>query len=186
MRATYCALVEHGYNDLTMQAIADEFQKSKSLLYYHYDGKADLLAEFLTYALGQFLSEINVETADPRAQLQTLIDRLIPDPIDPDTYQAQIALLELRSDAPHHPVYKEQYTTVDEQVKKTIIEILQEGVETGVFVDIKPAVEAELLLSILQGVRMRRVTTHEEFPISSSRAAIEAHVERFERATPTE
>jgi len=186
MRATYQALVEHGYSDLTMQAISDEFEKSKSLLYYHYDGKADLLSAFLAYALNTFLEEIEVESTDPQTQLETLIDRLVPETIDTETYQAQIALLELRSDAPHHPLYKEQYTTVDKTLQEKISEILFTGVETGVFTDIDPEVEAELLLSILHGIRMRRVTTHGSFPIEASRDAIYAHLDRFTAANDGE
>ena len=179
MQATYRALAEHGYTDLTMQAIADEFQKSKSLLYYHYDGKAELLSAFLAYALTTFLKEVAVETTDPRSQLEALIDRLVPETIDTETYHGQIALLELRSDARHQPRYKEQYTAVDEMLQEKIAEILSAGVDAGVFSDIDPAVESELLLSMLHGVRMRRVTTHDSFPIEASRNAIYTHIDRF-------
>jgi AcrR family transcriptional regulator len=51
MQATYRALRAHGYARLTIQRIGDEFPKSKSLLYHHYDGKDDLLLEFLSYML---------------------------------------------------------------------------------------------------------------------------------------
>ncbi|MEF8974259.1 MAG: helix-turn-helix domain-containing protein, partial [Haloarcula sp.] len=37
MDATYRALCTHGYADLTMQDIADESDKSKAALHYHYD-----------------------------------------------------------------------------------------------------------------------------------------------------
>ncbi|MEF8774483.1 MAG: helix-turn-helix domain-containing protein, partial [Halobacteriales archaeon] len=43
MAATYRALCEHGYADLTIQQIGAEFEKSTSLLYHHYDGKDELL-----------------------------------------------------------------------------------------------------------------------------------------------
>lgn len=34
MQATYAALCEHGYADLTLRKIAAEFEKSRGLLYY--------------------------------------------------------------------------------------------------------------------------------------------------------
>lgn len=49
MTATYEALCAHGYTDLTAQDIADRTDKSKSLLFYHYDSKDDLVADFLVF-----------------------------------------------------------------------------------------------------------------------------------------
>ena len=39
MEATYEALCKHGYAELSIEKIADEFDKGKSLIYYHYDDK---------------------------------------------------------------------------------------------------------------------------------------------------
>lgn len=100
MRATYRALIEQGYSDLTIQGIADEFPKSKSLLYYHYDGKDDLIASFLGFATDRFRREIEVEIDDPEAQLRALVDQLVPESLDEGEYRVQVALLELRSETP--------------------------------------------------------------------------------------
>lgn len=179
MRATYRALITQGYNDLTMQGIADEFAKSKSLLYYHYDGKADLLAEFLEFALRRFEAEIEVDDGDPAEQLRTLVDRLVPETVDEDTYRVQIALLELRSEAPHEDRFRDQYTTVDERMTAVITDVLSRGVETGAFVDLDPETEAELLVSLLFGARTRRVTTDPEFDVERTRRALETHLDRL-------
>lgn len=70
VRATYRALCANGYADTTISAIAAEFEKSKSLLYYHYDGKDDLLEEFLRFVLDQLESELAATDAtDAEAQL---------------------------------------------------------------------------------------------------------------------
>jgi len=41
-----------------MQSIADEFDKSKSLIHYHYDSKDDLLAAFMDHLLENFVDMV--------------------------------------------------------------------------------------------------------------------------------
>jgi len=179
MRATYRALVTHGYNDLTVQAIADEFAKSKSLLYYHYDGKDDLFADFLEYVLQRFRRDIEVKMDDPTDQLTELVDRLVPEELEENSYQVQIALLELRCEAPHEPRVRQQYTRVDQTLQEVIAGIIARGVEQGVFGDVDPTVEAELFISLLYGAQTRRLTTHDKFPIEETRDALQTYLNRL-------
>lgn len=171
MEATYQALSEHGYGNLTIQAIADEFDNSKSLLYYHYDGKDDLLLDFLDHALHQFLEEVRVQDR-PKKRLRTLIDNLVPETLDDESYRVQLAMFELRVNAPHDHRCRQQYLDVDRELKEFIRETIQQGVESGAFVAVDPAVEAERFLSLLTGVRTRRLTTYDEFPLETARNAL--------------
>ncbi|OYR82216.1 TetR family transcriptional regulator, partial [Halorubrum ezzemoulense] len=52
--AAFRALCEHGYANVTIQRIGDEFDKSPSLVYHHYDGKDDLLIDLLGFLLDEF------------------------------------------------------------------------------------------------------------------------------------
>lgn len=180
LSATYSALSIHGYSDLTMQAIADEFEKSKSLLYYHYDGKDELLADFLEYALQQFLADLQVEHDTPVVQLRTLVDRLLPETLADDRRQVQVALLELRAEAPHSERHRQQYTRLDRELEAFVTDVIRRGKREGSFADVDPELEAELLVSTLYGARTRRLTTYEEFPVERPRAAIEAHLDRLQ------
>ena len=54
MQATYRALSEHGYANLTIKRIAAEYGKSTAAIHYHYDTKDDLLAAFLDFLLDRF------------------------------------------------------------------------------------------------------------------------------------
>ncbi|ELZ53713.1 MULTISPECIES: TetR/AcrR family transcriptional regulator [Halorubrum] len=56
--AAFRALCEHGYANVTIKRIGDEFDKSQSLVYHHYDGKDDLLLDLLEYLLDQFEASI--------------------------------------------------------------------------------------------------------------------------------
>jgi AcrR family transcriptional regulator len=56
--AAFRALCEHGYASVTIQRIGDEFDKSPSLVYHHYDGKDDLLIDLLGFLLDEFEASI--------------------------------------------------------------------------------------------------------------------------------
>lgn len=58
MEATNSALEKHSYSELSIQNIADEFDKSKSLLYHHYDSKDEILLDFMNHMLENFQDEI--------------------------------------------------------------------------------------------------------------------------------
>ena len=56
--AAFRALCEHGYANVTIQRIGDEFDKSPSLVYHHYDGKDDLLIDLLGFLLDAFEASV--------------------------------------------------------------------------------------------------------------------------------
>lgn len=185
MEATYQAVSEHGYGDLTIQAIADEFENSKSLLYYHYDGKDDLLIDFLDYALHRFLDEIHVGDQPPAKQLRALVDNLAPKTLDDEPYRVQLAMFELRVNAPHDDDARQQYMEVDRELKELLTEIIQQGIESNAFVAVDPDIEAERLLSLLTGVRARRLTVDDEFRIENARTALLTQIQELETGDPT-
>src|SRR5699024_8534223 len=93
MEATYRALCEHGAAELSVQAIADEFDKSKSLIFYHYESREQLLSAFLAYLLDGFERRVAASAdEEPDEQLDRLIDTLLFGPDDNEDFQ--IAMFE--------------------------------------------------------------------------------------------
>ncbi|NLV08008.1 TetR/AcrR family transcriptional regulator [Haloarcula rubripromontorii] len=180
MQATYNALSKHGYDNLTIQDIADEFERSRTLLYYHYDGRDELLVDFLEYVLHDFLAQLPDGEGSAQEELETLVETLLPTTLDEDVYQVQLAMFELRVNGPHNEAAREQYLQVDREIKDTLESIFQRGIDSGTFSDIDPAVEAELFLSILTGTRTRRLTVYKpEQSIAELRTAIDTQIERI-------
>lgn len=170
MEATYCALRTRGYADLTIQAIADEFAKSKSLLYYHYDTKDDLLVDFLEYGLDRFAAEDAVDPTDsPTAQLETFLDDFLPASLDDDQRALQVALFELRSQAPMNEAYREQFSRADRIIHETLADILERGIEQGEFRTVDINYMTELLHSIIDGGMTRHLTTADETTMTARR-----------------
>lgn len=163
MEATYAALCKHGYADLTMQAIADEFDKTKAVLHYHYDTKEELLVAFLEYLLDRFLDTVAVDSIDdPEERLLALVDALLLGDHDAvaetDHWEYHTALLEIRAQAPHNEAFREQLTTNYRFVADAIAAIVEDGIERGVFREVDPDRTAAWLLATINGARLHQVT----------------------------
>lgn len=154
MRATYRALCEHGFADLTMQAIADEYGKTTAAIHYHYDTKDDLLVAFLRYLLDLFAEHVEeVETSDPGERLELLLDRLLA---NHDGYSDfAVAMLEMRAQAPYNDAIREQFRRNDEYVRDFLEAVVEDGIESGAFDDVDPADVSRSLMTIVDGARTR-------------------------------
>lgn len=176
MEATYRALRSHGYADLTMQDIADEAGKSKSLLHYHYDTKQDLLVAFLEHLLSWFdqkMAEIDAETPDER--LTGLVDRLLPGEDDEEWERFHRGLLELRTRAPYTEAYRAQLRRNKGFLQGRFEEILEDGIAAGEFREVDTEETARFIVSALDGARSSRVTLGDD----DDQRAVRAGLERF-------
>src|SRR6056297_2991190 len=98
MRATFSALSDHGYDQLTISKIGNYFGKSNSLIYHYYDGKNELLFDFFDYLLTGMPLEVTVrDETTVHEQLWEIIDLLLSllDNEEGDEFVA--ALVELQS-----------------------------------------------------------------------------------------
>jgi AcrR family transcriptional regulator len=178
MRATYDALTSHGYANLTIQRIADEFEKSKSLLYHHYDGKDDLLVDFLRFMLEHWEATAECrEDQDPGARLETLLDRVAAVELDEETAAFTAAMEELRGQAPHDPAYREQFTEHDRALRDRFAEIIAAGIDEGAFHEVDPERVAEFLLTTVNGIRIQRVTRDDDGGVAAARAELEEYLD---------
>lgn len=175
MRATYRALRAHGYADLTIKRIADEYGKSTAAIHYHYNTKEDLLAAFLDYILDQFKDAVHeVETTDPEQRLELLLEKLLVDP--EDHYDLLIAMLEMRSQAPYKETFAERFQQNDEYVRYMLRTVINHGIEEGVFNDVDAEHTARALMTIVDGARTRAVVFDEERALTTARRTADEYV----------
>jgi len=184
MCATYCALCEHGYADLTMQDIADESTKSKAALHYHYDSKHGLLCAFLEYLYEQFVARTaDPDGEDPHERLLSLVDAVLDKPDDREAFGT--AVLEIRAQAPYEPEFRERLTRINDYLHDELTAILEAGVDDGTFdADIDPDETARFLVTVLTGAATERVTTGR--PFDRTREMLETYVETHLLADPPE
>lgn len=176
MRATYRALREHGYADLTIKRIAAEYGKSTAAVHYHYDTKEELLAAFLDYILNRFVASIReVETTDPEQRLTVLLDKLLVAPQEnPDL---SVALLEMRSQAPYNEAFAERFRQNDEYVRYLVKAVINHGIDEGVFADVDAERVTRSLLTIVEGARTRSVVFDDVGEYERARATAEEYVD---------
>ena len=165
MHATYRALCDHGYANLSMQDIADELDKSRSLLHYHYDTREELLLAFIDHLVGWIGDELEeTDTEDPRARLVEYADRFA------------IALFELRLQAVHNERFREKLAEHYRGNVEAAAEIVADGVESGVFHPVDPWRTGETIYTALEGARMYQVLLDTEGASERMRDAVVEYV----------
>lgn len=175
MRATYRALREHGYADLTIKRIADEYGKSTAAVHYHYDTKDDLLATFLDFLLGRFKDAVHeVEITDPERRLELLLDKLLVDPEDHG--DLLVAMLEMRSQAPYNDTFSERFRQNDEYIRYMLETVIEQGIDAGVFDEVDAAHVASALLTIVDGARTRAAVLDDPVALATARRAADEYV----------
>ncbi|WP_331233383.1 TetR/AcrR family transcriptional regulator [Natronorarus salvus] len=178
MQATYRALRAHGYAGLTIQRIGDEFPKSKSLLYHHYDGKDDLLLEFLSFMLERFEETIpDREYGDAREHLRGIVDHAVPETIHPERAEFRAAMVELRAQAATDEAYREHFTRNDRFFRERFAAVVRRGIEEGTFREVEPDRVAAMLLATVHGA-MQEAATTDAAETARIREELFAYIER--------
>jgi len=178
MAATYRALCTHGYAGTTISRIGEEFEKSQSLLYYHYDDKDDLLADFLTYLLDRLEAELSdCQATAPRECLTSLLEKLAPRDPGEERRQFFQALLEMRAQTAHKPAYRDQFERSDAVIVVEFTETIEAGIEQGVFADVDAERAAEFIYSTLYGALDRSVTLNQWDPLDRTRQELDRYLE---------
>ncbi len=178
MQATYRALLEHGYADLSISRIADELDKSKAALYYHYDSKDDLLVAFLEFAVDKFEATIGTETgSDPNDDLEHVIEKIIPLRPSEEERHLREVMVGLRSQAVTNVAFREQFTRLDEQIVTTTEEIIERGIDEGAFRDVDPTRIAEHIQATINGTMYARATTDRENAATATRVSLLSYID---------
>lgn len=159
MCATYRALCRHGYADLTMQDIADEWAKSKAALHYHYDTKRGLLLAFLDHLFESYTERVaDPAEGTPRERLDGLVAAALDPPRADATRELRTALFEVKAQAPHDGAFRERLERFDRYLQAEIRGVVGAGVESGAFrADVDPDEVATLLVTLVNGAHSRRV-----------------------------
>lgn len=178
MGAAYRALCAHGYDDLTMRDIADEFEKSRGLIHYHYDTKADLLAAVFEWMVDRYeervLAEVDVE-GDPREALRAFVDVAIDGPDDPtfDHWAFFTALIEFRSRAHRDEQIRAALQGSYDRAVGIVQAILETGIEQGAFREVDATAAAHFLFLSTDAIRVRKITEGNGEAIEQGRLALD-------------
>lgn len=177
MEATFRALSEHGYTDLRMRDIGAEFEMSRPLIHYHYDGKHDLISSFLEYVIEQYEGSVEVdEDADPWVELDARIDQCLfgPDFDEFDHWDRMKVYHELFSQAQHNERHREIFNEHYREIRGSITQVLRNGIEQDIFRDVDAEDMAQLITDVIHAARGRKISLgHDDAPEQARRAVNE-------------
>jgi AcrR family transcriptional regulator len=178
MQATYRALCTYGYAGTSISRIASEFEKSKALLYHHYDDKEDLFESFLQWLLTHLETELEENLPEePQPRLAAIIDRMLPVTDTEEAVRVRQALLEMRSQAPYHDEYHTQFRRSDKLILAELTETIEAGITAGDFHEVDSERTAETLYSLVYGSLVRAVPLEDEVMLAESRSQIDRYLE---------
>ncbi|RJS99480.1 TetR/AcrR family transcriptional regulator [Halococcus sp. IIIV-5B] len=169
MQSTFYVLWDEGYDQLTLQRIADRTDLHKSTLYHHFDTREELLKEFLDYLIQNSHEALFVFDAEraPQEAIEQFIKVMIqgetskvPETETENIHALQTTLfVELRSVAVHNEEFRERFTELDNLLKQHLSSIIQDGIEQGEFKQVSIGAMAETLVALAAGEIVRRGTT---------------------------
>jgi AcrR family transcriptional regulator len=179
MEATFRALSTHGYTDLRMRDIGDEMDKTRQVIHYYFDGKYDLMSHFLEYIIEQYEGSVEVDAdAPPREELDARIDQCLfgPEFDDFSHWDRMKVYHELfthaQNDEQHRAIFNEHY----ERIRGSITEVVEEGIEQGVFREVDAARMGQFITDAIHAARGRKLSLgHDDAP-AEARTAIDEFV----------
>jgi len=172
--ATRRALCEHGYAALTMQRIADESSLSTAAIHYHFDTKRDLLNAFLDELIDRFEGRLESEASDSRERLVAFLDAIFV-PTDERDEDFPIALMELKSQAPHQDAYRDRFRQLDRRMREVVETAVRDGIAAGHFADADPDEVARVVVTMINGGHARGIALGEA--PDETRRVIESYLE---------
>lgn len=152
MNSTYIALCKHGYADLTIEKIAEESEKGKSNIYYHFDDKKALILDFLDFMKDNLEEEFeSLNSSSPEENFDELLDMMLGVE-DEEMWDFHRALMEIQGRAQYDEDFEQKFRELDEIVLEKFTETLREmNIE-------RPEDQAELIVSTVQGALTRKLT----------------------------
>lgn len=179
MEATYRALSKHGYKNLRMRDIGEEMEMTRQVIHYHFDGKHDLLSAFLEYVTDQYEGSVEVaHDAGPREELDARIDQCIfgPDFEEFTHWDRMKVYHEIFAHARHDDAHQELFAAHYEQIRGSIVEVVEEGIAVGVFHEVDPNRFGGLVTDAIHMARERKLSLGQEDAPSEVRRSIDDYM----------
>ena len=162
MEATARAIVTHGVSSLTVRDIGAEFDRSRSLINYHYNSKEELLTTFVEYTVDRYSGAMTYDPeVNPAVQLDQFVTQLLFGMDDMDKSEDHWALAAaqyaLRPEAMVNDRMQKVLADGFAEIHRTFTEIIAAGIEEGIIDANDPELVASLILGIIDSARGGKV-----------------------------
>ena len=167
MEATARAIVKHGVSNLTVRDIGAEFDRSRSLINYHYNSKQELLETFVEYTAERYSRGL---TPDPDVRADIQLDRFVQQSLfgrnDAENAETHWILFAAQYALRPEAMVNEQMEQVLRgsfmEVHRTLSAIIADGIEQGVVEADDPELVAALILGVIDSARGGKIILGDE------------------------
>ncbi len=176
LEAARRALVERGYDNLSMSAVAAEFDGSQSLIHYHFDSREGLLAAVIAQERERYAEFFESFPEDPAERLDRLTEVLIRDLAEwAEESGMATRIVELYAAATDAEPIRTELRELNALFRKEYERTIADGIEAGVFEPVDPGEVARLLVAGMDSALDRYMLGEpEEIPRIAD--ALEAYV----------
>ena len=139
---------QKGYHAASMQDIADAVNLQKASLYHHFSSKQEILLALLDQALDLLIERVStvLDKDIPVDEKLREAMRVYLGSLDEHAALAAVLLLEHRS---LESEYHDRHIPRRDRFERLWRDLIQEGIEEGVFNDTNPAMTARALLGVM-------------------------------------
>lgn len=145
-----------GYSKTTMEDISSEVEMGKASLYYYFPNKENLFQAAIKHEQDEFIKKSDMllqKRTSAEEKLKIYIDERLK------FFHELVNLGTLSFNAVHdrHAIFLKMYGSFAEKEIGIINNIIKEGKSNGEFISNMPKYYAELLIHLLQGLRLRSI-----------------------------
>ncbi|MGH3649623.1 MAG: TetR/AcrR family transcriptional regulator [Acidimicrobiia bacterium] len=160
IRSAYRTMARRGSHRMSLRDVAEEAGVSKALLLYHFGTKDALLYAAMKWAVERTAERIRgalATTDHPEDQISALIDAIFIEP--GANREFYLFYLDLIEHAGRVPSFGALSGTLDEIINGLFSEVIQEGVDDGVFDVPDVGVAARHMRALIEGTFLQWIQT---------------------------
>lgn len=154
LKAARERFAQYGFAKVTMDEIAADVEMGKASLYYYFPTKKDLFRAVITQEQSQFISTIENILAKDISVSQKLVE-YVEERIGVFQELLNLGTLNVHSYFDKKSIYKSLFENFHAQELKLMEKLIEEGKQNGEFKKSLPEEVPQLILHILQGLRVR-------------------------------
>jgi AcrR family transcriptional regulator len=153
--ATFKCVYEHGINGISMRSIAQEAKVNQAMLHYYFGNKDNLLLEFLIALFKRFVYDIKraYRTSDP-PEKKILNVFQISENYVAEQKEIFVALIDLWTLSIRNLQMQKLFSNLYLDISALIEGMLKEGIEKGVFNNVKTEIASLQFLAFMQGISL--------------------------------
>jgi len=154
LKAARERFAHYGFTKVTMDEIASDVEMGKASLYYYFPAKEDLFRAVISQEQNQFISTIENILAKDISVSQKLVE-YVEERIGVFQELLNLGTLNVHSYFDTKSIYKSLFENFHAQELKLMEKLIEEGKQNGEFKKSLPEEVPQLILHILQGLRVR-------------------------------